>query len=93
MLATASGLLSIVSLGLTAQLPYLLSRLFHLGDENLSPGVISGIQAIVCGAAIFLPTLFMGGLFPVGLVTAGLAREQAGPSVGRLYAGNTAGAI
>ncbi len=93
MLATASGLLSIVSLGLTAELPYLFARLFHSWEGGFSPRVVFGIEAIVCGAALFLPTLAMGGLFPAGLAAAGLSRERVGASVGRLYAGNTAGAV
>jgi spermidine synthase len=93
MLAAASGLLSVVSMGFAAELPYLFARLFHLWEANLSSGTMFRIEAIVCGAAIFLPTLFMGGLFPAGLAAAGLSREQVGASVGRLYAGNTVGAV
>jgi len=63
--------------GVPASLP----RLFHLWKGGLSPRVISVIQAI------FLPTPFIGGLFPTGLATARITRKQAGASVGRLYGG------
>jgi spermidine synthase len=93
LLASASGLLSVMSLGIASELPYLFARLFHRWEAGFSPGVTFGIEAIVCAAAIFLPTLAMGGLFPAGLAAAGLTRERVGASVGRLYAGNTVGAV
>ena len=93
MLAAASGLLSIASLGFAAELPYLFARLFHVWEDTYSPQVMFGVEAIVCGAAIFLPTVAMGGLFPAGLAAAGLSNERVGASVGRLYASNTAGAV
>jgi len=92
-LATTSGLLSVASLGLASEFPYLFSYLFQRWEAQYSPSIIFGIEAIVCAAAIFLPTLAMGGLFPAGLAAAGLTREQVGPSVGRLYAGNTVGGV
>ena len=93
LLTVASGLLSIASLGFASELPYLFARLFHNWEGSYSPRVMFGVEAIVCGAAIFLPTLAMGGLFPAGLAAARLSSEQAGAAVGRLYAANTAGAV
>lgn len=92
-LAAATGLLTLGTLGGAAELPYLFARLFYRWEGSLAPELMFGIQATVCAAAMFLPTLAMGGLFPAALAAAGLSHERAGAAVGRLYAGNTVGAV
>ncbi len=72
----------------------------------LSPWILLGIKAVLCGGMIFVPTLAMGMSFPLALQAwwqtgqrlreTSKASEKAHPlgaEVGRLYALNTIGAI
>ena len=93
MLSVASGLLTIATLSIAGELPYLCAILFYEWGGELGGGALFAIEAAVSAAALILPTLAMGGLFPAGLAAAGLSRDRVGSSVGRLYAGNAAGGV
>ena len=88
-----SGLLTVASLSLAGELPYLFGILFYQWGGEVGGGALFAIEAAVSAAALFLPTLVMGGLFPAGLAAAGLSRARVGSAVGRLYAGNTTGGV
>ena len=92
-LSVASGLLTIATLSLAGELPYLFSLLFYRWGGEMGGGALFAIEAAVSAAALFLPTLVMDGLFPVGLAAAGLSRDRVGSSVGRLNAGNATGGV
>jgi len=92
-LSVASGLLTIGTLSLAGELPYLFAILFYEWGGELGGASLFAIEAAVSAAALILPTLVMGGLFPAALAAAGLSRDRVGSSVGRLYAGNAAGGV
>jgi spermidine synthase len=92
-LCVASGLLTVASLSLAGELPYLFGILFYAWGGEMGGRALFGVEAAVSAAALFLPTLVMGGLFPAGLAAARLSRDRVGFSVGRLYAGNAAGGV
>lgn len=92
-LSVASGLLTVATLSLAGELPYLFGILFYAWGGEMGGRALFAVEAAVSGAALFLPTLVMGGLFPAALAAAGLSRDRVGSSVGRLYAGNAAGGV
>jgi spermidine synthase len=82
-----------VFLGLftAGELPYL----YHLLHDRLHPtaGMLLGIQLVMAGGVMILPTIGLGAMFPLTLGGLGLTGAGAQRLVARAYAWNTTGAI
>jgi len=60
---------------------------------SLAPGFVVLVQVLVAVAAMLAPTLLIGAGFPCAVQAAARGTGRVGLDVGRLYAGNTLGAI
>ncbi len=66
----------------------------HFSAEQVaSRGGLMAFQLIIAGLLVFLPAVFMGMLFPLGLRIALGDGRQAAMETGRLYLSNTAGCV
>ncbi|MDY0004194.1 MAG: fused MFS/spermidine synthase, partial [Polyangia bacterium] len=61
--------------------------------SSVSPGSIFLLQFLMCSLVVFLPTLFMGMIFPATIAVCADGTSGVGRTVGRVYAINTVGSI
>ncbi|MCX6013721.1 MAG: fused MFS/spermidine synthase, partial [Chloroflexi bacterium] len=76
---------------LLGQLPLLFQNVFVDHQENF--WALQTLEFLICFAILLIPTILMGAAFPIAtkIYTANI--ERLGGSLGRLYAGNTLGAM
>lgn len=85
------GLFVVASLPLFERVPFWLLTI--LKDARGSFGAVAFWQFILSFLIMFIPTLLMGALFPLGVKIYTQELSGLGRSVGRLYAANTLGGI
>lgn len=73
------------------QLPYYFTRLYHLVRGNQP--LIFAIEFLIAFVVMLLPTLLIGGIFPLVLRHCSERISRLGRSVGSVYASNTVGTI
>lgn len=61
--------------------------------RSQSPGFVQVVQAVVSGLALLGPALLIGATFPCAVAVCASTAARAASDTGRLYAGNTLGAI
>jgi spermidine synthase len=61
--------------------------------RSQSPGFVQVVQAVVSGLALLGPALLIGATFPCAMAVCASTAARAASDTGRLYAGNTLGAI
>lgn len=88
-----SGLATFLTLLLFEQLPFLFATIFHRWVASQSPEVLFVLQFLLAFLVMYLPTFFMGGIFPAVVQIFAAERGAAGRTIGRIYAANTVGAI
>lgn len=91
-LQLAIGLAVFGSLLLFGQLPFWYAFLYFRWDVSSFDSGLT-LQFALAFVVMLMPTLMMGGMFPALIHAFDAERARAGRSVGRLYAGNTLGAI
>jgi heme A synthase len=91
LLEAAIGVSAFLGLFLFAEIPYLFVVLYRWFSGSLNLLFFS--KFLLAGAVMFLPTLFIGALFPLvaKLYTTNL--ERVGFSIGKVYSLNTLGSI
>jgi spermidine synthase len=89
----AIGGSTFMTLLLFNQLPFLFLTIFHRWDAAQSPEIVFGLQFLLAFLVMYLPTFFMGGIFPAVVKVFSAERSAAGRTIGRIYAANTVGAI
>lgn len=87
------GATTFLTLLLFNQLPFLFATIFHRWGASQSVEVLFGLEFLICFLVMYLPTLFMGGIFPAVVEVFSAERSAAGRTIGRIYAANTVGAI
>ena len=87
------GLTTFLTLLLFNQLPFLFATIFHRWGAEQSPTVLFGLEFLISFLVMYLPTFFMGGIFPAVVKIFSAERWAAGRTIGRIYAANTLGAI
>lgn len=87
------GATTFLTLLLFNQLPFLFATIFHRWGASQSTEVLFGLQFLICFLVMYLPTFFMGGIFPAVVEVFSAERGAAGRTIGRIYAANTVGAI
>lgn len=92
-----TGITAFGTLLLFHRLPYFFSRSFHWIHSNAGAPreqlMLFILEFVIAGAVMLLPTLFLGGMFPIVVRICGEALPQVGRSVGTAYAANTVGTI
>lgn len=87
----AIGFFGLAALPLFGNLPYIFIHFFRTWGPEWGPQ--TAVKFLLCAATMLLPTLLMGGTFPlVARIYADDTRRM-GRQVGELYAANTVGAI
>lgn len=92
-LQAAIGVTTFLTLVLFNQLPFLFATIFHRWGASQSIEVLFGLEFLIAFAVMYLPTFFMGGIFPAIVKIFSAERGAAGRTIGRIYAANTLGAI
>lgn len=87
------GAATFLTLLLFNQLPFLFATIFHRWGASQSAEILFGMQFLLCFLVMYLPTFFMGGVFPAVVQIFAAERGAAGRTIGRIYAVNTVGAI
>ncbi|MCI2432161.1 fused MFS/spermidine synthase [Candidatus Acetothermia bacterium] len=87
------GAATFLTLLLFNQLPFLFATIFHRWGASQSTEVLFGLEFLLCFLVMYLPTFFMGGIFPAVVQIFSAERGAAGRTIGRIYAANTVGAI
>ncbi len=86
-----TGLATLGSVHLVEELPYLYLKAFEAATP--SPHGLLGLQFLMAGGLMILPTLGLGAMFPITMQGLAPVRGSAGRVVGWAYALNTLGAI
>ncbi len=87
------GAATFLTLLLFNQLPFLFATIFHRWGASQSAEVLFGLEFLLAFLVMYLPTFFMGGIFPAVVQVFSAERGAAGRTIGRIYAANTVGAI
>ena len=90
LLQLGAGAAALVILPVFGRLPDLVVRALAV---SLAPGFVVLVQVVIAVAAMLAPTLLIGAGFPCAVQAAARGTGRVGLDVGRLYAGNTLGAI
>jgi spermidine synthase len=85
------GLSALLLLPWLGDLPLLFARIVEAHRKQF--GMILAWQSLVSAAFVFLPTFFMGAVFPLACRAAGMKAGTEGRSVAAVYGWNTAGCI
>jgi spermidine synthase len=90
LLQLGAGVAALAIVPLFERLPDLVVRALAV---SLAPGFVVVMQVLIAVVAMLAPTLLIGAGFPCAVQAAARGTERVGLDVGRLYAGNTLGAI
>ena len=83
-------LTAVLSIPLLEAMPQWFVDLFPAARSNWVK--LEGVRFLLSAGAMFVPTFFMGGMFPL-VTRVYMGRRSEGKSLGTLYAANTVGAI
>ncbi|MEI8190434.1 MAG: fused MFS/spermidine synthase, partial [candidate division NC10 bacterium] len=85
------GLSVLMALPLFNLCPYAVARLFSTMGRG--PLYLHGIQLLLCGAVMAVPTVLMGAALPWAVAAFRPEKDKIGEATGACYAANTLGAI
>lgn len=92
-LALSAAVLVLITSAIFHKLPSLFLNLFWSWKMLQHPDKVFYVQVLISAAIMFVPTLIMGGLFPVAARIVVQDPRRTGERIARLYVWNTVGSI